>query len=507
MNFNDDLFVLIQSLSRGEKRAFQLSASAYSGDKAYLKLFKAIEKQKKYDEGKLKKKFREEPPGNQLSANKIYLFNLILDSLSFSSSEKRTRSKISKRIDRMYLLFERNLEHAALKETHHVEKMASDNEEFWLLAEVCRFKIRLIEQIDFDEREKFLEAIMATMLSAHEKAHNFFQYIYLHEKFTRLHQKTSPVRNETDLTAIEDIFKSPLLMDVNNAKSLKAKYLFYLCHYLNHYKKYDMLNAYKCAGEMIRILNTLERGENYVLALFGKCECEILLGLYGEALGSICEVKQTKFIGHRNRVLCKVFSCIFEMQLYVSMGNFYKALHAFSVFEKEIENNPDYYSDLRIMLLYLEAIAHFGNNNLPASKKYLLKIINDPELTGVLSINQYLARIMYLIVLYETGDMEYLSHQILSVYRYLVKHNKVFDIENILLNFLRKELRKNNTNGISIYDFREVKKNIEEVIAKKNTEKVLFEYFDLISWLESKIEGKSFAEVIRNKAASFTSPA
>ena len=51
---------LIHSLSKSEKRFIRLNAQFHQGDKTYMKLFDAIEKQKKYDEEALKVKFRNE---------------------------------------------------------------------------------------------------------------------------------------------------------------------------------------------------------------------------------------------------------------------------------------------------------------------------------------------------------------------------------------------------------------------------------------------------------------
>lgn len=57
---SDDLFQLIRSLSKSEKRHFKLSVSPYGGEKKYLLLFDAIDAQKDYDETELRERFRDE---------------------------------------------------------------------------------------------------------------------------------------------------------------------------------------------------------------------------------------------------------------------------------------------------------------------------------------------------------------------------------------------------------------------------------------------------------------
>ena len=50
MKPSTELFNLIKSLSKSEKRFFKLSSSLQSGDKNYLKIFDYIEEQNEYDE-------------------------------------------------------------------------------------------------------------------------------------------------------------------------------------------------------------------------------------------------------------------------------------------------------------------------------------------------------------------------------------------------------------------------------------------------------------------------
>ena len=56
---SSDLFQLIKSLSKTEKRHFVLYSTKHviGEQNGYMKLFYAIEKQKEYDEGKIKKQF------------------------------------------------------------------------------------------------------------------------------------------------------------------------------------------------------------------------------------------------------------------------------------------------------------------------------------------------------------------------------------------------------------------------------------------------------------------
>ena len=78
MKPSTELFQLIKSLTKSEKRYFKLSSSLQSGEKNYLKLFEAIELQNEYDEEAIKEQFKAETFIKHLPSEKNHLYNLIL---------------------------------------------------------------------------------------------------------------------------------------------------------------------------------------------------------------------------------------------------------------------------------------------------------------------------------------------------------------------------------------------------------------------------------------------
>jgi len=69
----------------------------------------------------------------------------------------------------------------------------------------------------------------------------------------------------------------------------------------------------------------------------------------------------------------------------------------------------------------------------------------------------------------------------------------------MVLSFIREKLPKVITQKELILAFRELKEELEEII-KDSFERKALEYFDFISWLESKIENCPFAEIVKEKA-------
>ena len=68
----------------------------------------------------------------------------------------------------------------------------------------------------------------------------------------------------------------------------------------------------------------------------------------------------------------------------------------------------------------------------------------------------------------------------------------------MVLNFIHRKLPKIRSESQLIPVFREMRKNLIKLTEDPFEANVL-DYFDFISWLESRIENKSFAEIIQQK--------
>ncbi|HHG85707.1 MAG TPA: hypothetical protein ENJ82_13245, partial [Bacteroidetes bacterium] len=79
MKTQDDLYQLVTSLSRAEKRYFKIYANRHVIGKQnkYVMLFDLLDRQKSYDANLLRKKY----PGSNLSSDKNYLKKLLLKSM------------------------------------------------------------------------------------------------------------------------------------------------------------------------------------------------------------------------------------------------------------------------------------------------------------------------------------------------------------------------------------------------------------------------------------------
>ncbi|MEG2319257.1 MAG: hypothetical protein RSC07_02190, partial [Mucinivorans sp.] len=101
-----------------------------------------------------------------------------------------------------------------------------------------------------------------------------------------------------------------------------------------------------------------------------------------------------------------------------------------------------------------------------------------------------------LIASYESGDDYSLDAQVRSVYSFVVKMNDMHAVQRAIIAFLRRLPRTyaSDFKGELIKLYTELKP-----LADHPYERRPFFYLDIISWLESKIEGRPIAQIVRDK--------
>ena len=126
---NDALFVLIKSLTKSEKRQFNLYVGRLGGniDAKFFALFKFLEKLKVYNEKEIIKS--EIVSKQQLSNLKAHLYKQILISLRLNPAHKNIRIQIREQLDFATVLYQKGLYKQSLKLLDKAKTFALENEE------------------------------------------------------------------------------------------------------------------------------------------------------------------------------------------------------------------------------------------------------------------------------------------------------------------------------------------------------------------------------------------
>src|SRR4051812_19029766 len=103
----DQLYSLIQSLDKTEKRYYTLQSSVHKGEKKYLQLFKILEEHKHLET--LQSKLLTQYSKIDLDVSLKHIYKTLMRSLRNYESEKTIESKLLNSIQDIKILFDKGI--------------------------------------------------------------------------------------------------------------------------------------------------------------------------------------------------------------------------------------------------------------------------------------------------------------------------------------------------------------------------------------------------------------
>ena len=504
MKTSSDLFELIKSLSKSEKRYFKLFSSIHKGEKNYLKLFDSIDRQQEYyNEAIIRKEFSREKFIKHLPKEKNYLYQLILK--SSESYHSNIDMEMKSNLNHIQFLFEKGLYKQCEKIIAKAKQLARKYEKHLPLLEVLNWELVLWGLQTFEgKKEKDIEKLFREMFDIKDTWKNAKEYQLLRSRIAINSFSEGQIREDAQLVAYKKIMNHRLLKVENKALSYLAKISFYNCKSSYFSIRGDFINTHSYAQKLVTLMEAhphqiQENPQSYINALYNLIICQDDIKKYKEALLSIHKLKAINTQSENLKSQLFYLANTTELSIYANTGEFDKGLDLITQIADEISSKSDIkFLNRNLQLYYYIVIIYFSTRNYTAANIYLNKILNQ-KITDIRNDIQCFARILSLIVHYELGHDDLLEYIEKSAHRFLDKKNSLYKVETSILDFMRNKVPKIITPHDKIKAFKKLKIDMEQ-ITKDPFEKKALEYFDFISWLESKIENKSFAEIVREKA-------
>ncbi|MBI2271893.1 MAG: hypothetical protein HYU69_16245 [Bacteroidetes bacterium] len=502
---SDDLFQLIRSLGKAEKAYFKISVKNVSVDDKpfYIELFDFLEKQNSYNEDMLFKKFQPIKI-SRLSYHKNYLYNLILKTLH--SFDESISARLRTDLNKIEFLFGKGLYKQCEKLIRKSKADAKKHGKYLALIELMEFGAELIHiQAYRDKTRGDIDNIFEEISNAMTKCKNYNDYRLLSSRLFIERIKKGFIRSREELKLYNVFLKHPLFQHETKAKSFQALNSYYAFYATYYFDCLDYSKAYHYSKKLALLLENnphllKEKPDRYLTALNNMITCQNRLYKLNEArdYNEKLNALKTEFPKLTNKIETDVF--VHSLETHVDSGQFKAGIRAMEGAQRKlIQQKNVLYRNIEenVVVNYDFCRLYFGAEDYQKASSYLNKILNNP--LDARSDLHCFSKIISLIIHFELNDTELLEYSIKSTYRYLLKRNRLYKFEDAILNFIRKKIFKKNTYKDLIEAFKELCEELLK-LSKNPFEKRALEYFDFISWLESKIENRSFAEVVREKA-------
>jgi hypothetical protein len=498
-----DLFKLVQSLSKNEKRyvTLFLSSGLYKNNKNSLTLFRAIARQSKFDEAGLKKRLGT-PFAKRFSAEKNKLFELILESLMFQYRDALPERKVVRDRLRSWALFHKGLRPLGWKYFRKNRAMAEAHEFYPQLAwlayqENYETRVSAAEDVVFSSEKQY----------ARNKAivDGLSDDLTLHTLFTELIdlQKRHGNDMKQAMPHLERILKHPLVNPSRKLAAFSSAMSRLEIRALIFSMKGNHREAFDCFAEQIASIEKSKSRieQNYVrylnahsnqlmhAALMRKYEIipELARKTKKVNLGILdyfsFDINFNEFIGIR----------LYELIAFKSQADTGKGPALLSQMEKDfMRYRPQLRDTLIVGMLFIFGTYHFYLGNLKKSLQYFNDLFDstDPEVGRNF---QCMARLVKLVLHDELGHYDLLPSLSQSATRMIRKRENFGPFEKELISFFRRSTETHNRSALQ---------KLLAVTRKHGGGHYSYGAwadFAFEAWIESRLKNKPFVKLIAEK--------
>lgn len=499
---SSSLHELITSLNKSEKRYFKVFSSRHTigEENSYIKLFDFIEKMDEYDEDALFSKFKGQALLNKFSITKARLYANILKSLDTFHSTSSLDAQIFRSIHSAEILYNKGLYKQAEKILISAEKQARKHENFNLLMEIKEKQKKLIEN------ELYTDVKASDILQMHTEEREIIAEITRHNKLWNIKSllfqeinRNGKVRNEDDTKKLHEFVQQLDEIDVKKC-STKSKYLYHHVQSAYYYSVNDLeLSHYHLAS----IIDLLEKNavlmkaqpNLYFSSLTNFIYISTKLKKYEVSQESLLKLKALSNPGKNIDLDIKYFSSTYslELSLLAEKGEYEKAIELVPQIEEGYRLYSGHISSLRKAYIDFQVgVIYLGMGEYNQALSWINKILNESKIDQKQDIYCF-SQLINLILHFELDNNRFLPYAISSTKRYLKNRNRIYQFEEIFLKLISQISKTNN-----VFDIQEKLEAIEgklEELKADPKEQIVFEYFDFLNWVRSKLRSKTFLEL------------
>lgn len=495
------IVLLIQSLSKAEKRYIRLYTNLQNGNKLYMMLYdlacEGLSAEQIYE------KFCNEASEKSFEMATKYLYQVLLDCLVQLRDKQDIQTTIFNYITKTNILFERELFDNAFTELEKAKKLAITYENDLLLLLIYRTELKYLSALSFEgmsEKELVRKQVQINDVMKYARNTNLHLQLYDILKYRIIYNGYARSNKQKD--NLNDLVLSELNLIANHShqgfETRKLHLLFQATYYLNagNYK-----SAIRFYQELITLFETnphliLNPPIYYLSAIEGLLNSLHVAGLYQEMPFFLSKLEEIGKGNYPTEFLMEVQGChyLYILSGLLNTGQFEAAMHL-------EESNADFLSkkatmtrpETQLKLALYSSILYLCLGEPTKARKSMKKILGSGKSFHTLP-SYKTARLVNLLIQAELGNYNFFANEINSIKRTIGYEKQVYTTEKLLFHFLMAyplPLYKRDREKL----WSQYQKDITR-IRKSKYENQLLKIFDFTAWIESKLTSIPLQEIL-----------
>jgi hypothetical protein len=488
---SNQLFLLIKSLSKQEKRYFKIFSNRHSSENNnYYKLYQIISKQDEYDEQEVIDNLKDQKFVNRLSIAKTRLYDQLLKSLNAYHANKSIDSELLYILMSIEVLYNKALYKSAWKKLNRGINLAEKHEKLELSLQFYNWKHKLLEKENYEGFDSNKLEILSN------KEDGILTRIKTYQKLWFVKSKLFKVLFYNGSKSLEnagmfDHFLKKNIGPINkNNLSIRSRFLLHHIYSAFYYSTKNLDKSYdhlKKNYELIEKFPQLfvDKPFNQISVLTNLAFIGFKLGKYDEIIPLLSKLKNLK-------KLVEDFDLNIQIKWFYSYYRIYLALKSselsIEIKEERMENihnglrkfNGKIPTFRRLDLEFALSVYYFNLGETRTALRGIHAVLN--ELNSKINPDMfYAARFFYLILLFEMDKTDYLNIAWNSTKRSLLSKNRLCADTLVFKEFFNRLCKNEHSDLYLLLD-----RFIDALNGLKSN--TYLEYFDFKKWAVDKRE-------------------
>ena len=497
----NQIILLIQSLSKAEKRYIRLYTNLQSGNKYYMLLYNLANEG--FSAKQIYEQFCLQADEKSFEMAVKHLYRVLLDCLVQLREKQDIQTTIFNYITKASILFERELFDNAFTELEKAKKLASIYENDLMLLLIQRTELKYMSTLGFKGiSEKELVSKQMQINDTMKYARNTNLHLQLYDILKHRIVYKGYARSNKQKDNLNDLVLSELNLIANHSyqgfEARKLHLLFQATYFLNagNYK-----SAIRFYQELIELFEAnrhliLNPPIYYLSAIEGVLNSLHTAGLYSEMPFFLSKLKEIGAGNYPTEFLIEVQArCyLYELSGLLNTGQFEAATHLSEIhtdflLKKTSMTGPE----TQLKLALYTSNLHLCLGNPLKARKSMKKILSSGKSFHTLP-SYKTARLINLLIQTETENYDFLVNEINSIKRMIGYEKQIYITEKLLFRFLMAHplpfYKKDREKLWAQYQ-----KDIINIRQDKY-EKQLLRFFDFTAWIESKLTNIPFQIIL-----------
>ena len=479
---SSDLYDLIHSLSKSEKRYIQLHSAAETLD--YMELWKILLKEENYNEARLKKEYADANFMKNFAMSKQYLFERIL--LLLDRFRKQTDADALTEKGRLVtILWEKGFKKKAQSRLKKVLKKAKEGELFEVQLSLLEIK-KLFPETDYKETAEEVKECLGKLQNINEYW-EISRAIY--EKQQELRKQRSYIKEQE----LSELFNTPKLFNSSFAKTFRSRVYYYHARTTYFFATGQKESAYNGNRIFLKLLEDhpkqlIMMPERYLSILNNLLIDSLALQKeeeFREGLRKLRTLPSQKAFKSIKDIDARVFrqGMLLEINSFLGKKEYDEAEKLILPLQSGLKKYGEKIAPIHLTILkYLSTYLLFLNERYEEALDGINEILNK-ENTG--EIFQF-ALILELLTHFSLKNYDLVESLLVSVKRRLQNRRELYETEILLFKFIRSYL---NAAAWGIQKDLVTKFASEIVDLKtKPSQKRFFNFIDLEKWIETLLK-------------------